>query len=172
MRADEKWGYTSIADGAYALREREAVVTTSLRRVGGALVSTVLLGSGITGCAGGPAVSCSGQANNVIRSSGTSSDMVGKATGSCTAAVALNGFVEIQRQASSGVWYSYKRTPFSLVAKPGVKFTRQAATRCARGKYKTYSYVVGTYKGESETRRSTSGITSTPVGDGFCGSPS
>lgn len=137
---------------------------SATKRVAGALVSALLAGSAVTACAGAPAVSCSGQANNVHQSSGTPSDMVGKATGSCTAAVSLNGFVEIQRRSSTGSWYSYKRTPFALVATPGVKFTRQAATQCRRGSYRTYTYVVGTYKGQSETRRSTSGITTNPCG--------
>ena len=126
--------------------------------VPGLLISALSL----AGCAGGPVVTCEGKASNVHQSSGTPSDMVGKATGKCSAVVSINGFVEIQRKTSSGNWYSYKRTSFSLVTTPGKAFTRQAATHCARGSFRTYSYVVGTYKGESETRRSTSGITVNP----------
>ncbi len=136
--------------------------TQRASRLGAAAV--LLVGPALAGCAGAPAVSCAGRANNVHRSSGTPSDMVGKATGSCTAAVSLRGFVEIQRKSSTGAWYSVKRSSFALVTVPGARFTRQAATRCARGSFRTYSYVVGTYKGQSETRRSTSGVTSNPCG--------
>lgn len=115
----------------------------------------------LAGCAGGPVVSCDGKANNVHHSSGTSTSMDGKATGTCTAAVSVSGYVEIQQKTSSG-WSSIKRTSFSFVTTPNKKFTRMAATKCRKGTFRTYSSVVGTYKGQSETRRSTSGETKNP----------
>ena len=115
----------------------------------------------LAGCAGGPVVSCDGKANNVHHSTGTPSSMDGKATGTCTAAVSITGYVEIQQKTKSG-WSSIKRTSFSLVTAPNKKFTRQTATKCRKGTFRTYSYVVGTYKGQSETRRSTSGETKNP----------
>lgn len=117
----------------------------------------------LSGCAvGGVVVECDGRANNVHQSRGTPSDIVGKATGECTAAVALQGYVEIQRKNRSGAWYSLKRTPFSFVATPSKSFTRQAATRCQSGTFRTHSYVVGTFKGKSETRERYSGETRNP----------
>lgn len=106
-------------------------------------------------------MSCEGKAHNVHQSSGTPSSMDGKATGTCTAAVSVSGYVEIQQKTSSG-WHSVKRSPISLVTTPNKKFTRQAATKCRKGTFRTYSYVVGTYNGQSETRRSTSGETKNP----------
>jgi hypothetical protein len=87
--------------------------------------------------------------------------MDGKVTGTCNAAVSIKGFVEIQQSTSSG-WHSIKRTSFTLVSVPGKKFTRMAATTCRKGRFRTYSSVVGTYKGQSETRRSTSQETVNP----------
>ncbi|MGI8459389.1 MAG: hypothetical protein ACR2LI_14940 [Propionibacteriaceae bacterium] len=126
-----------------------------------AAVGLVLGGATLTGCAGGPAVECGGKANNVHHSSGTSSSMDGKVTGSCTAAVSINGYVEIQQKTSRG-WVSIKRTSFSLVSTPNKKFTRMAATKCRKGTFRLHSHVVGTYKGQSQTRNSTSGQTKNP----------
>lgn len=135
-----------------------------MKRFASAFVASVVLATPfLSGCAaGGTVITCTGKANNVHQSSGTRTAMDGKATGQCNAAVSINGFVEIQKKSSSGSWYSYKRTAFSLVTTPGKKFTRQAATKCAKGTFRTYSYVVGTYKGVSETRRNTSGETRNP----------
>jgi hypothetical protein len=127
------------------------------------IVAAIAASVSLSGCAG-TVVECTGQANNTHRSSGTPSDMVGKATGQCNAPVAVVGYVAIQQQTGPTDWYSIKRTNFSLTTTPGVTFTRQAATSCRKGTFRTYAYVVGTYKGQSETRTSASGTTTNPCG--------
>jgi hypothetical protein len=120
----------------------------------------------VSGCAvGGTVVECDGtayRAQNVHQSHGRPTDIVGKANGKCTAPVALHGYVELQRKNSAGSWYSYKRTTFDFVAPTNKTFTRQAATRCAKGTFRTHFYVVGTYKGRSETQDRVSGATKNP----------
>lgn len=120
----------------------------------------------LSGCAvGGTVVECDAtayKANNVHQSHGTPTDIVGKASGKCTAAVSLKGYVEIQRKNSSGAWYSYERTPFNFGAVPNKSFTRQAATRCAKGTFRTHFYVVGTFKGQSQSQDKVSGETKNP----------
>ncbi len=139
-----------------------------MRRFAGAVVAALVLGFGglLSGCAvGGTVVECDGtafKAQNVHQSNGRPTDIVGKANGKCTAAVGLRGYVELQRLNSSGKWYSYKRTPFTFVSTPGKSFTRQAATQCAKGTFRTHFYVVGTYKGQSETQEKWSGKTVNP----------
>ena len=119
-----------------------------------------------TGCAAkDDGVVCSGSAHNVHRSSGTPFDMVGKATGSCSGVVSVEGYVEIQRRNSSGSWVAQKRTTieeFNTV--PGKEFTQQAATQCRTGVFRTKSYIRGTYKGESQAATRYSGSTTNPCG--------
>lgn len=64
-------------------------------RISSSLAGAIVLIPLLTGCSGAPIVSCSGSAHNVHRSSGTPTAMVGKVTGSCSAPVSVNGFVEI-----------------------------------------------------------------------------
>jgi len=133
----------------------------SLAAVGSLLI--LAASTALAGCAAvADGVSCSGTANNVHRSSGTSSDMVGKGTGSCTGAVEISGYVEIQRLSGS-TWVMQKRTgidTFTTVS--GVRFTRQAATSCRSGTFRTKTYVRGTYKGESHAVTRYSGKTTNP----------
>jgi hypothetical protein len=120
----------------------------------------------MSGCAGG-AITCSGKANNVHQSNGTPSDMVGKATGTCNAVVEVTGYVEIQRYDNTSDrsrWRQYARSDFSLTTIPGKQFTRQAAAKCAKGTFRTFSEVTGTYKGQSETRDDASDATTNPCG--------
>jgi len=103
------------------------------------VVATAILAT--TSCAVAPGVECTGNAQQVHRSSGTPSDMVAKSTLRCSAAVRMTGYIEIQRRNSAGDWYTYKRTDVSsFTTVPGATHTRQAATRCARGTFRNKTY--------------------------------
>ena len=76
--------------------------------------------------------------------------------------MALDGYVEIQRKNKAGTWCYYKRNPFSFTTSPGQQLVRQVASRCAAGTFRTHSYVVGTWHGQSETRDRVSPETRNP----------
>lgn len=119
----------------------------------------------LSGCAAvNEGVSCTGKANNVHQSAGTPSDMVGKATGSCTGVVTISGYVEIQGKIGPA-WYNKKRTTITAFnTVPNKSFTRQAATHCSSGTFRTKTVIKGTYKGQSHTETRYSGAVTNPCG--------
>ena len=107
----------------------------------------------LSGCAAGVGTAwCDFSTNNVHNSTGTPSDMVAKSRATCSSAVHVSGYIEIEKQGFLGTWSTYAHQEIEpFTATPGKQVTRQVAAPCAKGSFRNKTHVVASYDGETKS---------------------